>query len=389
MRPQSFGCERGHGAGMEDLSLDGAAFDHGALLRVEPVQTRGQQQLDRRRDREVREVVDGAPRAILESQQAVVDQHADHLLDEQRIPLRGREDPFARGARQVGVAQQVVEQRARLVAGERFEQDRGRVHLAAAPAGADLEQLGSGDTDEQQFCVARPIRQVLDQIQQERLRPMDVVEHHDERPLSSQMLEQLSHAPRRVLGGRGLRPAEQAAHEARDAVAVFGVTQHSGERGERRCGVVGLAAAGRLPDDLAERVVRDPLSVGEAPAAQHGRVVGAAEELADEPRLADARGAEQREQMGGALVPGSLEPAREQLELFGPARPSANRGSARDRRCRTAPAGAARRGPARTFPSARAVRRPPHRRRRAPAGTSRRRAGPGPAARAVRAGRRR
>ena len=61
-RPQRLGGERGHRAGVEDLAFDGPALDHRALLRVEPVQARGEQQLDRRRDRDVGEVLDGAPR---------------------------------------------------------------------------------------------------------------------------------------------------------------------------------------------------------------------------------------------------------------------------------------------------------------------------------------
>ena len=101
---------------------------------------------------------------------------------------------------------------------------------------------GRGDADEQQFCVARPIRQVLDQIQQERLRPVDVVEHHDERPLSSQMLEQLAHAPRRRPRASRPPPSRTSRRRARDAVAVVGVLAATArERGERRCGVVGLA----------------------------------------------------------------------------------------------------------------------------------------------------
>ena len=320
MRPQSLGCERGHGARMEDLSFDGAAFDHGALLRVEPVQTRGQQQVDRRRDREVREVVDGAPRAIFESQQAIVDQHADHLLNEQRVSLRGREDPFARGARQVCIAQQVVEQRARLVTGERFEQDRSsrsscrrssrggsraaRVarHTRAAvlrrasnPPGARSDPAGVGSAQWMSSNTTTSGR-------------------------SRARCSNSFRTPQAASSGvaASAQPNKPPTRRATRS-PVVGVTQHSGERGERRPAASSDSlTAGRPPDDLAERVVGDPLPVRKAPAAQNGRVVGAAEELADEPRLAHARGAEQRKEMGGALVTGTLEPAREQLELFGP-----------------------------------------------------------------------
>ena len=69
------------------------------------------------------------------------------------------------------------------VAGERLEQDRRRVQLAAAPAGSQLEQLGPGDAEEEDRRVARPVGDVLDQVEEDRLRPLDVVEHEDLWPL--------------------------------------------------------------------------------------------------------------------------------------------------------------------------------------------------------------
>ena len=90
------------------------------------------------------------------------------------------------------------------------EQDRGRVHLAAAPARPNLEQLGARDAQEQdRGDVARPVREMFDQIEERRLRPMDVVEDHHDRSLVRQVLEELPDGPERVLRRAGLSPPEE------------------------------------------------------------------------------------------------------------------------------------------------------------------------------------
>ena len=124
---------------VEQLALDRAAFDHHALFGVEPVQTRGEQELDRRRNCHVGQIFDRPPPPVLKPQQTVVDEHPQYLLHKQRITLGRVEDPGASGRRDVGLAKQVVDQAGDLVAGQRLEQDRCGVQLAARPAGAQLE----------------------------------------------------------------------------------------------------------------------------------------------------------------------------------------------------------------------------------------------------------
>ena len=84
--------ELGDRAAMEDLALDGAALDHCALGRRQAVESRGEQRLDRRRDGDLSEVGHGDPALAAPLEIAAVDEHADHLLDEQRVALCGRAD---------------------------------------------------------------------------------------------------------------------------------------------------------------------------------------------------------------------------------------------------------------------------------------------------------
>ena len=81
-----------------------------------------------------------------------------------------------------------------------LEEDRGRVPFAAAPAGAHVEQLRTGHPDEKYRSVPRPVGDMLDQVEERRLCPVEVIEDDDERPPSGQRLEELSHPPKALLG---------------------------------------------------------------------------------------------------------------------------------------------------------------------------------------------
>ena len=164
------------------------------------------------------------------------------------------------------LSEEIPDQRLALVVAERLEQDRRRVQLAAAPVGSDVEELRPRDTEQEDRRVAGQIRDVLDEVDEDRLGPLQVVDEHHLRPLRGSSFEE---PPERELRlGRG---------RADDGVGLD-------------------------PDrdqDLDEWPVRDPLAVREAAAAQNvRRVADALEEVGDEPRLADARRAEERERAG-------------------------------------------------------------------------------------------
>ena len=82
---------------------------------------------------------------------------------------------------------------------QRLERRRRGVSLAAAPVATDVEQLGSRDAEQQDRSVARVVRQVVDEVEEGRLRPLEVVEDDDERTRLRQRLEELPHGPERLL----------------------------------------------------------------------------------------------------------------------------------------------------------------------------------------------
>ena len=79
---------------MEDLALYRRAFDHRPLLGTELVEPRREQRLDRGRHGRVRELPRCRPLPIPTNEQPVVDQHREHLFDEERIALSRLRDPL-------------------------------------------------------------------------------------------------------------------------------------------------------------------------------------------------------------------------------------------------------------------------------------------------------
>jgi hypothetical protein len=70
----------------------GCGFDHVALVGLEGVETRGQERVDAGRHDEVCRRIGDGPAVALAVQRPVVDEHRDHLLDEEGIAFRGPDD---------------------------------------------------------------------------------------------------------------------------------------------------------------------------------------------------------------------------------------------------------------------------------------------------------
>jgi len=71
-----------------------------ALGRLQLIEARGQERLDRWRHRELSQLRRRLPAAVAANDQTVVDEHAHELLDEQRIALRRGQDPLAEPPRE-------------------------------------------------------------------------------------------------------------------------------------------------------------------------------------------------------------------------------------------------------------------------------------------------
>ena len=122
-----------------------------------------------------------------------VERMGGELLEEQRIPLGGRDD---RGAR-VGVERKRlrkrIEQLSRLVA-RRAGAKRERV---GRPGGTSVEQLRPREADERDRGAGAPADEVLEQVEKRRLGPVHVLEHDEKRPLARERSRGACASPRR------------------------------------------------------------------------------------------------------------------------------------------------------------------------------------------------
>ena len=255
----------------ERLALDGGRAQQRALGGLEPVQPRGQQRLDRGRH--------------LRQRLALVVDHRHQLGDEQRVALRHLEDaPADVGADRRG-AGEPVQELARVPGGERVEHERVR-----PPGRAVVEQLRPGGPEQQQRRVAHRLGQVVEEVQEGLVGPLQVVDGQDERPPAREALE---HHPQHPLGlVRGHGPSARV--------------QQLG--GPRQCRMVVSELVDQPAQRLHERPPGQRLPVGQATAEGHGGAIGEPfGDLRDQPRLADPGGADDRAQLARARAPGAFE----------------------------------------------------------------------------------
>src|SRR5207245_11242470 len=84
---------------------------------------------------------------------------------------------FANLARQFRGAEEVLDQELAFVPREGLEQHRRGVQFAAPPCGMKLDELRPSEARDHYWHVFRPLGDVVDEIEERRLRPLNVVEH--------------------------------------------------------------------------------------------------------------------------------------------------------------------------------------------------------------------
>ena len=169
---------------------DRRSLEHCTLVGVETVEAACEQRFDRRRN--------GCEVVIL----ARLLDPGDELLGEQRVAL-GELDDAAALVFVDGVAGEVGDERSGVVAVERTESQRRDAGLRVGPRRPFIEQVRACDREQKNRCIVRPRSEVLDEVEEGRLGPVDVVEDHHERALAREGLERAPHGPGGVACGRG------------------------------------------------------------------------------------------------------------------------------------------------------------------------------------------
>lgn len=135
-----------HGASMEELTLDGSTFERRSTAGAEPVEACSEQRLDRVGNAEGTQIGGSRPGAVPAFEQTVVDEHGHELLDEERVPAGGGENPLADrpGYR---TAEQVVDEPRGLGVLERLEANR------RLPFGSGLEELRPREAEKHDWAT--------------------------------------------------------------------------------------------------------------------------------------------------------------------------------------------------------------------------------------------
>src|SRR5579863_93572 len=193
--------ELGHGVAREVPTDDRRGLEDRALSRLEPIEPCGEKRMDRRRDR-------GLATAFGDNR--------DELLEEEGIAFGRLLDLRAGSGIDRPLGRELVEERCGLVAAQCVECDR-----RARPARALVMQLRPGEAEQEDWCLAAPAEDVLDQVEKRGLRPVHVLNADEERTIAGSVLEQPANLPEDLVVRVARNLAEQLAKRQKgDAVAI-------------------------------------------------------------------------------------------------------------------------------------------------------------------------
>src|ERR671915_1095513 len=158
--------------------------------------------------------------------------------------------------------------------------------------------LGTSKAQEKDGCIARMLLDVIDQLEQAALRPVEIFENDDQRTGSSELLEETAHRPVNLFGRSApLVGSQDLRKSARYEPATFGIAKKPLNLGMHRVIIVIGFDAGRLLNHLLDGPERDPFSIRQTAARKHPRAAfDAACELPRDPRLADSGIAQEHEE---------------------------------------------------------------------------------------------
>ncbi|TMA78597.1 MAG: hypothetical protein E6J72_13625 [Deltaproteobacteria bacterium] len=233
-------------------------------------------------------------------QRAVVDEHAYELANEERVALARRQHAADDPRRQLRGADDARREARRGAGLEAPERDHIRDEAALCrERRARVAQLRARGDEHEQRNAGAPLDQVFEQVEQQRLRPLRVVDREHDRLRGRDRGEEPAEHEERFLGRRG-RTSEQGCDPRRDAVALGLAFGHDRlDRGAHRLragnGVEREQGPKRVGDGGEGRDRR-----GVAMGGHDDRAVAEPpRQLCEEARLAESRRAENRRQTGG------------------------------------------------------------------------------------------
>ena len=173
----------GDGPPPEHLADHCRTLQHRALERLEPVEPRREDRLDGLGHADRLHVGQCLQAPVTRDEHAVLDEHPQHLLEEERVAA-GRPAKRIRGIL-VERTGEVLEQLPRIVALQRRQTNRRR----SRPRRPHVGEVAASEAADQDRCVAGPAREVFDQVEKRRLRPLNVIKEEQDGLLARERLE--------------------------------------------------------------------------------------------------------------------------------------------------------------------------------------------------------
>jgi hypothetical protein len=291
--------ELGDRSAVKASALDRGPLERGALARLEPVDAGGEKRSQRRRH------------ADLTIRFPVSSLHGKQLLDEERVPLGHLEHARAQAPRECAGLRAGVDQRVDLRLGEWLEEKELRRRSQLCPRRARFEQLGPRACEQQNRFAGAETGDVLEEVEEGRLGPVQIFEHDDERALMRERLQQPSHRPVRLVHRpQSFRGADGTGDEVGDEIAGLVFTEQLRDNRPR-------LFLRHLLHDLDQWPVGDALAVGQTPSDQHARLLAdGPDSFAQQARLADPGLAEHGHELAAPLSDRALKTRRKGRELL-------------------------------------------------------------------------
>src|SRR5262245_22683262 len=181
-----FGEKHGDRAPPKTSTFYGGPLQDRALGRVQAGDTSSEHGLDSRRQRR------GFTTFLVGS---------DKLLEEQRVAL-GCPDDSCDLRRLQPVGDEGLNELLCIRLGESLQRDHGSVRIVGSPRRARLEKLWPGKAEHEERRTCREADEILDQVEEKGLGPVDIVEADNQYALRGRALQELPHRPEGLLQRR-------------------------------------------------------------------------------------------------------------------------------------------------------------------------------------------
>jgi hypothetical protein len=221
--------------------------------------------VDRRWNRDPIDIAFDRPARIGAAKDPLVHEHREHLLGIERIPLGRVDDAAPHALLDQRVAEQGLDEFVDRLCRERLQIDQ----LARESALPDVDEGWTSRAEEQQRRGCR-CREPIDQVQERRFGPMQVLPQDHDRALPAEDLEETPRREERLFERE--RPVDEPDRGGNAFNHVEFTARARAQAIESELRRVSIRDPGSPADDFAQGPEGDASAVGQAAAGEHDRL---------------------------------------------------------------------------------------------------------------------